>query len=408
MVDKKEIRETGDIISVLILFLAIPVANLTRAITGIPIKNISEVLLLLALIGLLPSNLKKLIYIQRKCFWLMFYLLVLCIASLIGKFYTGPGGFIYNLYAAALLFVVANNDREFPEEKFLKAAFYISGIVSVIAVYVFTKGFTNFGFRINTIYTAAGEILADRLSLSELPAVCIIACLAYESRRKRDILLKGIFLFSSVLMLIIVNRRGKIIILAFVFALWFVYQMIDNRVIIRKSNIASAVAMLILAVIAVYCLLHQAWFVRSVNYLLDSVQRAVLSAFGAGTDASGTTRYELRQGVLAELENFTLMELLLGKGYMYQYLDFPLLQAFIDTGMLGGCYFLWIQWGVPLKYILQKQRTPFQKFANYFLLMGMINILFNGLPYGWDKYVYIIVAYIAYLKHDSVQKAASL
>ena len=126
-----------------------------------------------------------------------------------------------------------------------------------------------------------------------------------------------------------------------------------------------------------------------------SIRRAIFTLLGSESvqvDASAISRVQVRKGIIGEYDQYSIFQILFGRGYMYKYLDFPILQAFIDLGLVGGCVYAFVQILLPLRYLFRKPRNSTEKFFQMCLIFGLIDLFFNGIPYGWDKFLVLILA----------------
>lgn len=92
---------------------------------------------------------------------------------------------------------------------------------------------------------------------------------------------------------------------------------------------------------------------QNVLRLEQSVYKAVYTLFGNhkfGIDTAADIRYSLRNTILKEYKHFDIIQILFGKGYMYQTLDFPILQVIIDSGILFALLFIVCTFYIPMSY----------------------------------------------------------
>ena len=260
---------------------------------------------------------------------------------------------------------------------------------------VFTKGFTDFSFRLVTITQEGVGIIVDRLTIINGTFYFLLAALAYETNKKHEELFKIIACVCSFLCIVITNRRGKIVEL-FVCVLFLCIQFLlygHKRPSVRKM---MKIVAGILALGMVLCfVLQNEWMRYQIGRVFGSIRRAIFTLLGSESvqvDASAISRVQVRKGIIGEYDQYSIFQILFGRGYMYKYLDFPILQAFIDLGLVGGCVYAFVQILLPLRYLFRKPRNSTEKFFQMCLIFGLIDLFFNGIPYGWDKFLVLILA----------------
>lgn len=392
---KKDIISNIKIFSIFFVLLAIPFAQLIRVYFNTWI-NISDIVLFLSVLLLVIVCRNKVFTpsFNKKSLALFLYLLFLTFISFFSNIDSNTsGGCIYNLYAVVFLYVLAIGGKDFDKNSFLKIVFYMSGILNLFSLYIFTSGFSDFSNRVHVFYATSGDVLADRVSLSILPIICILACLTYTCNSKKTIIIKCFFILISLTNLLIFQRRGRLATLILQILLFIYYHYKPQRKIKYISFIKIAIVLLSCIFIIFYLVTKTAFFEDLVN-LWQSFLNALETLLFGGNDASAGVRFGIRKELSHEIRQFSFIEFLFGKGYMYKYLDFPLLQAFVDLGLIGGLIFCYFNVIYPF-YTIFKQRPPltgYNEFINYLLIMGIADLFYYGIPYGWNKYIYIILS----------------
>lgn len=123
------------------------------------------------------------------------------------------------------------------------------------------------------------------------------------------------------------------------------------------------------------------------------LKNSVLGYFGKadGLYNTGAGRNSNTKAMIDELQNdFSILEILFGKGYAYKDIDFPYLEAFSDFGILGGLFFGFVAFLIPIKYIFQKESDEAIAFAQYYALIAIFQNIYSGLPFGHYKFIPII------------------
>lgn len=118
-------------------------------------------------------------------------------------------------------------------------------------------------------------------------------------------------------------------------------------------------------------------------------------------DASGSALYRFtqRQWVYDYIDNkFSLFNYFLGAGYMTRWIDNPILQSYLDMGILGFCLYLYIVVVFPIKTILRGNANKLIVFAFLLCIYNILSSINSGNPYMYIKFVApIILAYFTQL-----------
>ena len=83
-------------------------------------------------------------------------------------------------------------------------------------------------------------------------------------------------------------------------------------------------------------------------------------------------------------------ELLFGFGYKDKYLDFPVLQIFMDLGIVGSIPYYIIYIIYPILKIIRKREYTF---LDYIFIMNLLNFISVGQPYDFIKLVPVVIWY---------------
>lgn len=103
-------------------------------------------------------------------------------------------------------------------------------------------------------------------------------------------------------------------------------------------------------------------------------------------------------------QNFEIHNYIFGYGYMTRWLDNPLLQSFLDMGLIGTVFYFCIIVAYPIKVLRSKPFNPIVQFALLCSLYAIISIFNSGNPYQQVKYVPILLLCYAY-NYNKVSEA---
>jgi len=381
----KKVVKYNKAVGVLLLIEAIPIAQIIRALVMQPYMWISQLILIIAVAILFPFSINKIRSVNSDSLLLLFFLLVLFLCSL--GYRKGSGNWVYNLFGVVVFFSLFTNKEKIDLQVISKMGFYISGFISFACAYVLTEGFANFLKGINTLYSANGVALADRLILSNVALSSFVFIISYNTKKKTDIFLKILFIVFDCIIFINTARRSK----AIIFAVMIFLRLDFGRKIKAKKALYIVFGSICLFVVFFYCVLKFSWMQEWLLKYINSVYSAISSFLGNSNsgDVSGLTRNTLVKEMAVRMSKWNIMNFLFGEGYMTLYMDVPFLQVFLDFGLWGFFCFFYLQIIIPLKYIFCHHKNNTHTFLSYFLVSSIINVFFSGIPYGWDKWLYV-------------------
>lgn len=134
----------------------------------------------------------------------------------------------------------------------------------------------------------------------------------------------------------------------------------------------------------------------------ENFYKGVLNLFGNTTvsDSTGSAvqRWEARNFMYDYIDNhFSFIEYIFGAGYLIRSLDAPLLEAYLDMGILGFIGYISIVIFYPLKQMLRDQMDDKLLLALMISLYPIFSCINSGNPYQYNKYTAVcMIAYMIY------------
>lgn len=405
----RKIFENKFNIGLIILILCLPSTNLLSGFTGQNCSWLSDVLMVVGLLLILDFD----TLFSFKLFlrnWKDLLCIFLLIWSITSSYVYGRTdasiSVVYSFFSLAMAIAFSTNSEWCCKEDFVKILFYVSGILSVLCAYYLTDGLTNFGQKINSVYYAnTNTIIVNRVTISALPATCLYACMAYKSKYKIDSIFKWVFVIFSLIAVVGVNKRGRVIAIVVSYIVLLIYKShefsrLERRMFIRR------LMYVVFVIVAVIAIAHIPWVANSLGETINSVHKAIATLLGDtsnGVDSSATVRYSIRSRIFSEYSSYSFLEILFGKGYMYGYLDFPLLQAVIDGGWIFGLLFMIIHLLIPLKNLFGFPQSDYELFVKLFSVNGILNLFYCGVPYGQGVYIYpLLVLFLTRIEKNDL------
>jgi hypothetical protein len=112
------------------------------------------------------------------------------------------------------------------------------------------------------------------------------------------------------------------------------------------------------------------------------------------TDTTGSAieRYESRQWAFHYIEHqFTPLDYVFGGGYMVRWLDAPLLQSYLDMGILGFFGYLCLVVVYPVRFVFKRLASNLQLLALSLCLYNVLSCINSGNPYIYGKFVPVVL-----------------
>ncbi|NVY96193.1 hypothetical protein HU830_03250 [Lactobacillus sp. DCY120] len=395
---------------VLLLFSAVAISNLLGFIFNRDLSIIGNFLLLISLLLLvnLRGILSGRLYLRKPTlgtFW--FYIAYISILSYFSiGFKKEAGALIYNLFALFLMLVLISRNHWPNKDRFVQMGFIYFGILVIITVFFLKNGLQAQASDVQTIngvYDSGGKLIADRLTLSVIPLYSFVFSIIHKSKNIRQFIFKVLCIFAALACLLIVNRRSQIVDIILVLIFSTFYSNVDaSRFGIKKSSVMAFIVFVVPIGMIMAILLYFSGLLDGLGQIVDSLFKAVSTLFGSnsyGYDESGNVRYLIRKQIWGEYATYSNYQLLFGKGYMYKYLDFPILQAYVDGGLFGGIVFTVFSLVIPIRYILTRSRSRIERIFQVLLVIEIFNLFYCGIPYGINSYLVIILSIFLFKGH---------
>ena len=241
----------------------------------------------------------------------------------------------------------------------------------------------------------SGQGYMSILSELTMTAACttnIICGLFLNPSKKTLAILRNILFILSIISLFLLEKRTPIIISALIIAayIWRISN-ISLRIKVKYLNYTFII------IIGLLLLLSNPDVINHVATIFDNIINGISDMLN-GTSKSGasaTMRYESREWAFDYIENFNFFEFLFGAGYMTRWLDIPILQSFLDMGIIGFIIYAWFTFIYPILIFLSKKSTNkfvlFACFLNFYTVFSAFN---SGHPYSHVKWWPVILLII--------------
>ena len=219
----------------------------------------------------------------------------------------------------------------------------------------------------------------------------------------------------SIVVLVLTQARS--ILLGFFFTLIiFLYYNVSAKTVKNSfKSIFKAQNLLLIAVFfcgIVYFISTQAQLIAIINLYYETFTvtftKAILTA--AGIQDAKTIDYSAmgRVNSFGEFKKVLLetpWELILGKGYRYLYMDIPILETWIDCGIIAFLSFAFMNWVIFKEALraIKDGTNPLTTFLGYFYMCYFVTLFTGGEPYG-IAYWFVFCVMIRFLGIKYVQR----
>ena len=290
-------------------------------------------------------------------------------------------GFVYQAAGFVQLWLLWNMNAEDDLDYYAEIGCWFCGFFCLMLLLLLLSSGSLF---VNSFSSGSGEKLFNRSTIGALSFKTFVFSLACRPGNKRKQCARLFFLILSIIVLLASTRRGAYVAAITCTLLHFrnTHQSgsgIDGERLLSRSLLLG----LLFAVFLLLCSRLDAVrdvLVRAANSLSSGLH----TFFGVdNSDMAASMRVSAAHRVLNQyLHHSSVKQVLFGRGYMTTWVDMPFLQAFWDLGLFGGLFYAFIQFLIPLKYLLRKAKTPGMRVAQYLTVMSIIEGIMSGYPYG--------------------------
>lgn len=357
----------------------------------LPVVTWSPIIMFLSVLLLLNGKILRLKPKLNRFFTaIIFFQLFMIICSILSD-YSEPVFYtylFYHLYIIALAVVMIKN-VELRTVNFLSTLFWLSSFVTIIAAVI-----AYFDLARLDIQMRRGEAVLELFTLNIASYANLIAGLCLI-RGKTALYKLAIFIFMLIDFYVIV-RSGKRSFFAAVFMSIFVYLYKYHCVI---KGLLAGLAFVTFTFVAIpqVRMVTMEMVTRSVEGF-RTVFASKSKAYDYDEYDSATIRKYNKQVVYDDLENnFGLLNVFVGMGYYYAYIDNPLLESYLDMGVIGFFYYVYLIIVIP--FLFFKKIRGDDELSMFILLNTILNltvIVTNYNPYQYFVYTPICLVAMRY------------
>lgn len=271
---------------------------------------------------------------------------------------------------------------DFSHDLFVKTAFWVIGLASVFAlVLINIKGFT-VGYGILLSGTDETNVVS-RATTGFIAFYGVCSSLVFCPKKRVEYVIRVIFIVTSLILLFMSSRRSTLIAVVVVVLLRLRNISMLERINSKRLLRGLAITAMIIA-IGVIVIKTNATISDAIVHAWRSLANGFRTYLGIeNADRSVAYRWASIESIPYEyFNNSTFIQFVFGRGYNTDWLDIPYLQAFWDLGLVGGIWYFYLQAFTPIKMIMHKPANAGIEFAQYYVVLRIIQNFSNGTPYG--------------------------
>lgn len=325
----------------------------------------------------------------NRYFSIMLFFQLLAITYFGLSSYTDIRHLYFHLAIVAFLFSLSTRE-DVNGKNLVRFLFCISFVTTLCGLNAFSKGMLNSLYWEGQDTANISQEQEDVLELftvgsSGFYCFCSALLLLKENPKYLKIL-ATIAILLAFLLIALCTKRNPFIkcILAFGVLLHNQYSL---RVLFKGKNIIQIVIVVVLCLIMIKM---TEFGKEALSALFDNTVAGFSDMWtGKATDLTGSAsaRAAQRQMGLNLISNMSLDELFIGVGYMWKWLDVPLVQIICDMGLLGFCFFFYLTIYKPLKAMWMCKKSTLVVLVGLLLSVHLSQCMSSGHPYNFAYYL---------------------
>lgn len=308
-------------------------------------------------------------------------------------FMTGYNDNMHLVYMAVPVFLcIALSYTNYEEDLIIEHVIYFTWILSFLCVvcslYIYRSGIYN-DLVIEYNSDSNNQMLFDALTVGYISIIniCSSLCLLLKKYKARPIqILYFLSIILSLYVIVLTFKRTPLLI-SFFSIFFFLWKCWDS--------ISSKYKLLSFILLILFIFLVNVGEFKIKESLYNTTTGLIDLIFGTNSydsTNSASIRYYARKDAFDQISEFSTMEMIFGAGYMKNWCDIPLLQAYIDMGILG--FVLWslnIVW-LPIKTIIKCNKDSLDTiWAVSITLYALFSCVSSGHPYMHIKWIPIVI-----------------
>lgn len=310
----------------------------------------------------------------------------------------------FHLYILALIFSLSNsNNVNF--NQVIKCTFFISILLTIIGVIVCGKGLVTGDIAWN-LRNENENYALEPFTVSSGALIGYYSGLCIDKRGIINKILTTVILLADIYIIWTCGKRTPLVLL-----------ILCTLIYIKKSTSLShqnilflSIKIIIFASIIFIVLIQNSDIQEELQRYSTHLYNGILNILGdkSVSDLTGSAiaRAQFRTMAIEYIQNqFEFGNYILGNGYMERWnqIDNPILQAYLDMGVIGAIGYIGFVIILPIKKLFYKVNT-IQLFFIFCCLYNVFSSISSGNPYTYQKYHIICLLIFSFITINKYKK----
>lgn len=292
----------------------------------------------------------------------------------------------FHLYIIAICFAYGSHISFDFIEKIPRALFYLSCIASILGAYFCSLGMVS-GEDAYTLRNTEDTYVLEMFTVANGALLNWFSGLTFNKRYKIEKLLFVIALALDLYIVVTCTKRTPMVVMI----AGTVLYLYKNGLLTRAQFFKQSKYLLLAAVAIIYAYSSFPSFQEGIDDLFTRLYDGVGVLIGAeGThniQDSAQSRVELRELAYEYITTrFGFFNFIFGYGYLTAWLDAPLIEAYLDMGLIGLIGYSYFVVKVPITSMLKRNISKVGLLAIMFSLYTLLSAFNSGNPYAYIKY----------------------
>lgn len=357
----------------------------------------SSLIMFLSIIFILYNN-KISFHIKREYKFVFFFQLIMLLYWYFSEQATIQY-LLFHLYVLALIFSLSII-KNIKLEQIIKYTFYLSTVLTIIGIIVCLQGLvtgsTAWELRQeNENYALEPFTIANGALIGYFAGLCI-----NSGNRNKKIIISAILIADFYLIWLCGKRTPLLLLIICSLIYYFKIKSLSP-----ENILLSLIKISILLFIGLIFLFQnndfKQEFIKYSTNIFYGIQNILGNKDVSDSTGSAIVRYEYRTMALEYIQyRFDIVNYICGNGYMekWKQIDNPILQAYLDMGVIGIIGYTWIVIITPLKKMFFHQINNQQLFFIFCCLYNILSSVSSGNPYMYQKYTLICLLIFSFSK----------
>lgn len=327
---------------------------------------------------------------------------VLLIAAMLCRNNTNPTGIkqliTFHLYLLALIYALATNTKHVEFKEFGRILFWVTGFITLVSVF----------YSLLIIITASASFVTmrcmtlphggDPVTMPRAIEMGLISCMMYKKKNFFEKCANVVFVVASMINLITYSNRASMAGCILCFLAWYFVAKdpFTIKAFLKKLALLGFVLLICIVALPQIPTIY-AKVIKIRNFVVEGI-KTILYIQSNNVDESAQIRNNIMLNVKKDFGDGIILNVLRGLGYNHLYVEKPLLQIFIDTGILGFLVYAYLLIVIPVRYLFKHRKfdnfdNQAEKYVMFFFVQNFIDQILVGLPYHyhlWTPALFVI------------------